>query len=128
MGASGDRNEGDEQVRYSAPSVIWGVHDDWGLTDHAALQARILPTGYYDSRDLHVCREIVGDRFPDLDPYHAAMGMVSQFNESDIRAFCSGRRADETWHITRPIERQYGKDIQWVPSDETIAILREGGR
>jgi hypothetical protein len=113
---------------YEAPSVIWGVHDDWGLTDHASLQSRVIPDGTHHSANIGLCRDIVGDRFPDLDPYHAAMGMVSQFNESDIMAFCAGRRADETWHETDPIERRYGKPINWVPSDETLAILRGGGR
>lgn len=102
------------------------LHNDWGLTDHAEWQRRLIPDGSYMSAQMDVAEEIVRsapERLRKYPPYHVAFGMISQFLEDDIIAFCEGQQAHERWARYEPIEARYGERMAWVASDSTLALL-----
>lgn len=130
---------------YFAPSKVaseyFGIklHDDWGLKDHAGLQARVLCYGpVQNGYDVDLVEEIIAPFvcFQELigfDRYHAALGMVSQFNLDDIEYFLNcpswRERPRDIEERTEALRRRYDyRDgqtgaLQWVLSEPTLAKL-----
>lgn len=122
-----------------AASEYFGVtlHDDWGLTGQAELQSRVLCFGpVSNGYDSDLVEEIIAPFvcFQDLigiDRYHAALGMISQFNLDDIEYFINYRWQDRPKDIEERTDvirwahriKDGSNVLQWVLSEPTLEKL-----
>jgi len=125
-------------MSYMAPSKEFGewlgmpLHCSWGFRNHAELEEML--GGLKEDRWSWDLARLVVSRGPswmrDLGGrplFHAALGMISQFCEADIRYFIDypteGRPPSCVERLRRIHTRVPPHSLQWIPSPSTMDVI-----
>ncbi len=114
------------------------LYDDWGLTDHAAIQKRMMPDRSYQTHDRAMCEELYHSMVlphvtEEIQRYHCVLGAISQYTYEDIEFFVhfTNRAArGEKWQntfdtISQTIERYTERRLHWAPSLNTLLTIEK---